>query len=141
MVLWSHCTSCKFAILLIVPLTICHFRKREKENVHSETLRCSKLRSANADLLSKNQRQAFEIEKLTERLDKYDAMSPQDELQTRVKDLENDISQLKETIRMLESENSSLNERIAVTDVQHNQLQDVIIERDKAFEEINQKVH
>jgi serine/threonine protein kinase len=113
--------------------------KKEKELSHSETMRCSKLRSANADLLSKNQRQAFEIEKLTERLDHYDTMSLQEELKARLQDLENDISQQKETIASLEKEKVALEDQKAIVEDNNYRLQETMEESIKSVHEATLK--
>ena len=46
--------------------------KMEKDKVNSESARCAKLRAMNAELIEKNAKQAFEIEKMSDRLGKYD---------------------------------------------------------------------
>lgn len=86
----------------------CFPRKNEKELVASETARCTKLRIANAELLDKNKKQAFELEKFEERLKSYDSLPLPDEIKLRMKDFEEDIVRQKDACSALEEEKKSL---------------------------------
>jgi uncharacterized coiled-coil DUF342 family protein len=114
--------------------------KREKELVGSETNRCSKLRSANADLIEKNGRQASEIELLTARLVSYDTLPMPEEIKMRMKDYEEDAVRFKETIETLHAEKRGLSHKLSEFENQFRDMQNTLQEKETVIAELQNKV-
>jgi len=116
-------------------------RKKEKELVHSETARCSKLRAANVELLEKNQKQNFELERMVERLMKYDSLPMPEELKMRLKDFEDDSVRQKEQIALLEDAKSAMSdEKIELASTIHA-LETKLDENSQLIKELNVTVY
>eukprot|EP01041_Mallomonas_annulata_P009185 gene9185-19047_t len=119
--------------------------KQEKESVHQENAKSSRLRSQCSELAEKNTRLNLEVERIANRLRLYESLPLPEEIRARMKDMEEDVrtrelavvhmnNKREEALRELEISNEKLTsmERIITEkDLEISELKNVTVSKEE----------